>query len=67
MTICKNKLSTINQFLKLTIKAKPAENNTPSKGTNTGDSNHPVLWISLMSLALIGIGAIVLFRKKRMN
>ena len=53
--------------IKLTIKAKPAENNTPSKGTNTGDSNHPVLWISLMSLALIGIGAIVLFRKKRMN
>ena len=53
--------------IKLTIKAKPAENNTPSKGTNTGDSNHPVLWISLMSLALIGIGAMVLFRKKRMN
>ena len=50
-----------------TIAAKAAESTTPEKGTNTGDSYHPALWISLMALSLIGIGAVVMFRKKRLN
>ena len=50
-----------------TIAAKAAESTTPEKGTNTGDSNHPALWISLMALSLIGIGAVIMFRKKRME
>ena len=50
-----------------TIAAKAAESTTPEKGTNTGDSNHPALWISLMALSLIGIGAVIMFRKKRFD
>ncbi|MBO6158636.1 MAG: leucine-rich repeat protein [Firmicutes bacterium] len=52
---------------KITIQAKPAESNKPQNGVNTGDNNHPELWISLLCLSVIGIGAVVKARKKRID